>query len=112
MQQVHRVDEQCNAGRFLANLIGRRVMRHDALIGLNPVPSPHLLVGESTIAAANFGLSELRDFVENDTHMSGRGVISVDQNGKSGRRSVHGGFLLRRGDNGLSYGALHGIKDA
>ena len=90
MKQVHGVDDQGDVGRILSGRIGELLLGYDGMLRQDVGPALGPCIGEVAIDAANAGLADLGNLLEQSIcNLRGR-IVGVDQNGETGERSSAG----------------------
>jgi hypothetical protein len=85
MKQVHRVDDQGDVGRILSRRIGELLLGDDGVLRQNISPALGPCIGEVAIDAANAGLPDLGNLLEQSVRdLCGR-IVRIDQNSETGR---------------------------
>ena len=101
MQQVHRVDDQCDVRGVLAFGVGKLLVGIDGVLLQDIGPRSEVWAGKVAVDAAHAGLAEFRYLLEQTAGNLRRGVVGIDQHGKT-RQSLR--FSFHRGTLGCGHG--------
>ena len=84
MKQVHGIDDQGDVGRILSGRIGELLLRDDGVLGQNIGPALGPCIGEVAIDAANTGLPDLGNLLEQAVGDLCRRIVGIDQHSETG----------------------------
>ena len=90
MKEVHRVDDQGDVGGILSSRIGELLLGYDGVLRQNIGPAPGPGIGEVAVDAANAGLTDLGNLLEQAIRDLCGGIVSVNQNSETGRAGSDG----------------------
>src|SRR5215204_3815371 len=85
MKQVHGVDDQGDVGRILPRRIGELLLRYDGVLRQDIGPALGPCIGEVAVDAANAGLPDLGNLLEQSVRDLCRRIVGIDQNSETGR---------------------------
>ena len=88
MKQVHGVDDQGDVGRILSSRIGELLLGYDGVLRQDIGPALGPCIGEVAVDAADAGLPDLGNLLEQAIRNLCRRIVGIDQNGETGRASL------------------------